>query len=94
MHGGKCVTSDHDDHAADRGAQRRRSIAELNAELCGLLGITDLSDVVAVTLVLAPSDAPRVTVKRLLRRGAVLRPCTRRFRLEPEGPGAPERPPP
>lgn len=85
---------DHDDHAADLGADRQLTVSQINAELCRVLGINDLSNIASVTVVLAPRAFPLVTIKRSLVRGKVLRPCTRRFRLVPEGQSVPERPPP
>lgn len=86
---------DHDDHAADRHALERRRIAELNASLCRTLGITNVSDLAGVKLVLKPGERPTLTVTRRLRLGDVVE----RFTLEPIGPPArartpPERPPP
>lgn len=84
---------DHDDHAADCGAQRRLTVAQINAELCRVLGITDLSGVASVTVELAPRAYPLVTIKRSLVRGRVLGSSTCRFRLVPNKTGAPEQPP-
>lgn len=85
------MSPDHDDHAADRGgpasaprsSSTGNSLAALNAALCRAVGITDLSTVVAVKVLLAARECPRVVVTHRLRPGAAVELVRQAFRLVP-----------
>lgn len=93
---------DHDDHAGDLGARaalgpsaaKVGSLAALNASLCRAVGITDLSTVVGVKVLLGVREYPRVIVTHRLRAGSAVEPVRQAFRLVPIVDEPDERPPP